>query len=160
MERGLFDAAVRRYQDMVYRVALHVLGSPADAEDAVQEVFLRLFTFDKPFASSEHLRRWLMRVTINTSRNMLKSWWRRRRVSLDEVPETPVFDSPEESELYTVVLSLPEKYRTVLDLFYYEELTTAEIAELLGISQSAVTTRLARARKILKDKLGEVWQDE
>ncbi len=160
MEKNDFDAAVRQHQDMVYRVALHALGSPADSEDAVQEVFLRLYTYQKPFDSAEHLRRWLIRVTVNTCRNMLKSWWRRRRVSLDDVAEPPVFDAPLEREVYDAVLSLPEKYRTVLDLFYYEELSTAEIAEALGLRQSAVTTRLSRARTLLKNKLGEEWQDE
>lgn len=160
MEKKEFNAAVRQYQDMVYRVALHILASPTDAEDAVQEVFLRLYTFQKPFDSEEHLRHWLIRVTVNTCKNMLKNWWRKRRVSLDNIAEQPVFDMPAERELYNAVLSLPEKYSTVLDLFYYEELSTAEIAEVLVIRQSAVTTRLSRARTMLKEKLGEDWQDE
>lgn len=160
MEKKKFNAAVRQYQDMVYRVALHILTSPTDAEDAVQEVFLRLYTFQKPFDSEDHLQHWLIRVTVNTCKNMLKNWWRKRRVSLDNIAEQPVFDKPAERELYNAVLSLPEKYSTVLDLFYYEELSTAEIAEVLGIRQSAVTTRLSRARTMLKEKLGEEWQDE
>lgn len=160
MEKKEFNAAVWHYQDMAYRVALHILASPADAEDAVQEVFLRLYTFEKPFENEEHLRHWLIRVTVNTCRNMLKNWWRKRRVSLDNIAEQPVFDKPAERELYNAVLSLPEKYSTVLDLFYYEELSTAEIAQVLGIRQSAVTTRLSRARTMLKEKLGEDWQNE
>lgn len=160
MEKKLFDTAVGRYQDMVYRVALHAVASPSDAEDVVQEVFLRLYTYKKPFENEEHLRRWLIRVTVNICKNILKSWWRRRRVSLEDVAEPPVFDEPVEQELYNVVLSLPEKYRTVLDLFYYEELSTAEIADTLGLRQSAVTTRLSRARNMLKKELGEDWKDE
>lgn len=159
MEKQAFDAAVRRYQDMVYRVALHATASPPDAEDAVQEAFLRLYTYRKPLESDEHLRRWLIRVTVNICKNMLKGRWR-RQVSLDDVAEQPVFDRPAERELYAAVLSLPEKYRTVLDLYYYEGLSTAEIGKLLGVKQSAVTTRLARARAILKEKLGEDWQDD
>lgn len=160
MEKKLFDTTVGRYQDMVYRVALHAVASPSDAEDVVQEVFLRLYTYKKPFDNEEHLRRWLIRVTVNICKNILKSWWRRRRVSLEDVAEPPVFDEPVEQELYNVVLSLPEKYRTVLDLFYYEELSTAEIADTLGLRQSAVTTRLSRARNMLKKELGEDWKDE
>ena len=160
MEKQPFDAAVRRYQDMVYRVALHVVASPHDAEDAVQEVFLRLYTYQKPFDSEEHLRRWLIRVTVNHCKNLLKSRWRRGRVSLEDVAEQPVFDRPEEQALYNTVLSLPEKYRTVLYLFYYEEFSTAEIAHTLGLGQSAVTTRLSRARALLKKELGEDWHDE
>lgn len=160
MEKKFFDTTVGRYQDMVYRVALHAVASPSDAEDVVQEVFLRLYTYKKPFDNEEHLRRWLIRVTVNICKNILKSWWRRRRVSLEDVAEPPVFDEPVEQELYNIVLSLPEKYRTVLDLFYYEELSTAEIADVLGLRQSAVTTRLSRARIMLKKELGEDWKDE
>ncbi len=159
MEKDAFDAAVGRYQDMVYRVALHATASPSDGEDAVQEVFLRLYTHRKPFDSDEHLRRWLIRVTVNVCKNMLKQRWR-RQVPLDAVAEQPAFDRPAEGELYAAVLSLPEGYRTVLDLYYYEGLSTAEIGKLLGLKQSAVTTRLSRARAILKEKLGEDWQDE
>lgn len=159
MERDIFQVAVGQYQDMVYRIALHQFGVPQDAEDAVQEVFLRLYTEEKPFESGEHLRRWLIRVTINVCRDALKSPWRKRRVSLDAVPDQPVFDKPEERELYQAVMALPEKYRTVLDLFYYEELSTKEIAALLGLRQSAVTTRLSRARELLKTQLKEVWKD-
>lgn len=160
MEKEMFNSAARQYQDMVYRVALHAFGSPQDAEDAVQEVFLRLYTWEKPFEGPDHLRRWLIRVTVNVCRDALKSPWRRRRVSLEELPETPVFDRPEQGELYREVMRLPEKYRTVLYLFYYEELTVKEIGQVLGLRPTAVTTRLHRARGKLKEQLTEVWQDE
>ena len=91
MERTAFMDAVRQHQDMVYRLALHYFASAPDAEDAVQEVFLRLYTWEKPFDSPEHLRRWLIRVTVNYCRDVLKSPWRRRRVSLDTLPEQPAF---------------------------------------------------------------------
>ena len=159
LDRETFETAVARYQDTVYRVALHALGSQADGEDTVQEVFLRLYTYAKPFESDEHLRRWLIRVTVNVCKNTLKSRWR-RRVSLDERGELPVFDQPEDETLFKAVLSLPDKYRVVLYLFYYEELTTAQIAQALDLKQSAVTTRLSRARGLLKAKLGEEWQDD
>lgn len=160
MEKTLFNSAARQYQDMVYRIALHALGSPQDAEDAAQEVFLRLYTEKKPFAGPEHLRHWLIRVTVNVCRDDLKSPWRRRRVPLEAVPETPVFDRPEQGALYREVMALPEKYRTVLYLFYYEELTVKEIGEVLDLRTTAVTTRLHRARAKLKEQLTEVWQDE
>lgn len=160
MDRHDFEDAVERYQDMVYRVALHALGSPADGEDAAQEVFLRLYTHPKPFDNEEHRRRWLIRVTVNVCKNTQKSWWRRRRVSLDDVGELPVFDHPEDGALYEAVMSLPEKYRVILELYYYEELTTAQIARTLGLRQSAVTTRLSRGRSMLKEKLGEEWHDD
>ncbi len=159
MEQSEFQAAVVQYQDMVYRIALHQFGVPQDAEDAVQEVFLHLYMEKKPFESGGHLRRWLIRVSINVCKDALKSPWRKRRVPMEAIPDQPVFDRPEERELYQAVMSLPEKYRTVLDLFYYEELSTKEIAALLGLRQSAVTTRLSRAREQLKEQLKEVWKD-
>lgn len=159
MDKDIFQYAVGQYQDMVYRIALYQFGVPQDAEDVVQEVFLRLYTAEKPFESGEHLRRWLIRVTVNVCRDVLKSPWRKRRVPLEAVPDQPVFDKPEERELYQAVMALPEKYRTVLDLFYYEELSTKEIGALLGLRQSAVTTRLSRARELLKQQLKEVRKD-
>ena len=81
-------------------------------------------------------------------------------VSCEEVPETPVFDRPEQAALYREVMALPEKYRTVLNLFYYEELSVREIGKLLDLGDSTVTTRLVRARRRLKERLGEDWQDE
>ena len=132
MEQTEFMRAVEIYRDTVYRVALHHFANPPDAEDAVQEVFLRLYTREEFFDSQEHLRRWLIRVTVNYCRDVLKSPWRRRRVSLDELPDQPVFDTPEQGELYQSVLAL---------------------------RQTAVTTRLFRARDLLKQRL-EVWRDD
>ena len=160
MDKTSFTAAVEHYQDMVYRVALHVLASPQDADDAVQEVFLRLYTAQKPFQGEEHLRRWLLRVTVNYCRDVLRSPWRKRRASLEELPPQPVFQAPEQEALYQSVMALPEIYRIVLVLFYYEELSVREIGALLKLETSAVTTRLSRARAKLKEQLGEVWQDD
>ena len=99
-------------------------------------------------------------MTVNFCKDVLKSPWRKRRVTLDALPDQPVFDAPEEGELYQTVMELPEKYRVVLYLFYYEELSTKEIAGLLGIGQTAVTTRLSRGRAQLKKRLKEAWQDD
>ena len=159
MDKARFNAAVERHQTMVYRTALHALANSQDADDAVQEVFLRLYQRKGTFDGEEHLRRWLLRVTVNYCRDLMKCPWR-RRVALEELPETPVFDKPREAALYREVMALPEKYRTVLNLFYYEELSVREIGDLLGLGSSTVTTRLARARKRLKERLGEDWQDE
>ena len=156
MDKARFNDAARRYQNMVYRTALHALGSPQDAEDAVQEVFLRLFNHRGTFESEEHLRRWLLRVTVNCCRDTLKSPWRKRRTSWEEIPEIPVFDRPEQAALYREVMALPEKYRTALYLFYYEDYTVKEIAEAVGIKVSAATTRLSRAREALRRELKEV----
>ena len=160
MDQTAFCSAAERYQNTVYRLALQYFGNSCDAEDAVQEVFLRLYTEQKPFAGEEHLRRWLLRVTVNYCRDVLKSPWRRRRAYPETLPEQAVFDQTEQTELYTAVMALPEKYRTVVHLFYYEELSTGEIAQLLRLRQTAVTTRLHRARELLKQRLGENWHEE
>lgn len=161
MEAAAFSAAAEQYQDMVYRLSLSQLGNVQDAEDAVQEVFLRLYRQERP-PVGDSLRYWLIRVTVNYCRDILRSPWRKRRISLTELAEPqagPVFDRIEQRELFDAVIALPEKYRTVLHLYYYEELSVREISELLKLSQSAVTTRLTRAREKLKEKL-EVWQNE
>lgn len=160
MEKTIFLSAVEQYQNMVYRIALHYFGNPHDAEDIVQETFLRLYRQEQNFDSADHLRRWLMRVTVNLCKDTLKSPWRKRRVALDQLPEQPVFDRVEQQDLYREVMALPEKYRTILNLYYYEELSTKEIAELLDLRQTTVTTRLARARGLLKDRLGEAWNHD
>ena len=161
MDKAAFTAAAQQHQDMVYRVALSVLGNVHDAEDAVQEVFIKLYRQTSP-PEGDSLRYWLIRVTVNHCRDILRSPWRKRRVPLTELasePPEPVFDREEQQALYQAVLALPEKYRTVVHLYYYEELPVREMAELLKLSQSAVTTRLSRARAKLKEQL-EVWQDE
>jgi RNA polymerase sigma-70 factor (ECF subfamily) len=160
MDKACFTDAVERYQDMVYRVAFHVLANSYDADDAVQEVFLKLYTHQKPMDGEEHLRRWLLRVTVNHCRDVLRSPWRKRRAPMEDIPEPSVPLQPEQKLLYETVMALPERYRVVLVLFYYEELSVREIGELLGLNPSAVTTRLSRARAKLKEQLGEVWQDD
>ena len=157
MNKACFNDAARRYQNMVYRTALHALGSPQDAEDAVQEVFLRLFQYRGTFESEEHLRRWLLRVTVNRCRDLLKSPWRKRRVSWEETPEIPVFDRPGQAALYREVMALPEKYRDVIHLFYYEELSVKEIAQITGRGESTVTSQLTRGRDLLRKSLREEY---
>lgn len=160
MTQSEFVAAAERYKDMIYRIALNYYGNPSDADDTVQDALLKLYRWQKPFESEEHLRSWLIRVTVNLCKNGLRWAKLRRHAALEDV-EVPVqFQYPEQSELYQTVMSLPERYRTVLYLFYYEELSINEIAAALSIKPSAVTTRLSRARQQLKAKLTEVWQDE
>ena len=152
MEQEFFDRAVQCWQDMVFRLALHQLGSYADADDAD-------LSDPAEKAGQKHLRRWLLRVTVNWCLDQPRSPWRRRRVDWDSLENQPAFETPEQGELYQAVMSLPEKYRTVLDLFYYEELSVREIGEVLGLGQSAVTTRLSRARKLLRERW-EAWQND
>ena len=154
MTEQVFQKAAERYLDMVYRLALNCLRSPADAEDAAQTAMLRLWQRQEPFADDGHLRHWLVRVTLNVCRDAARSPWRRRMVPLDSCRE-PAFDREEYRALYEAVMALPEKYRLPLYLFYYEGYSAPEIGELLGLKPSTVQTRLARARAKLKTLLTE-----
>ena len=153
MERQAFMDAVTRHQDMVYRIALHWFGVPQDAEDAVQEVFLRLYTEKKPFDGPEHLRRWLIRVTVNVCKDALKSPWRKRTCGLDACMEVPAPEA-EDGSVLAAVNQLPAHYRAVIYLFYYEGYDAREIGQILGIPTATVHTRLARGRAKLKEILG------
>lgn len=159
MERSEFYRLAERYQDTVFRVALNYLRSVPDAEDMVQEVFLRLYTAKQPFQTDEHTKYWLIRVTGNLCKNLLRSPWRRRHISLEDLSASISFQEPEQSDLFLTVMGLPEKYRTVLYLFYYEDCSVKDIARLLDLKESAVTTRLSRARRALKNELMEVVYD-
>lgn len=155
MTETTFTAAAERHLDMVYRVALNWFRNPADAEDAAQTAMLKLWQADTEFADDEHLRRWLVRVTLNVCRDMARSPWRRRTISLEELPE-PAFSDEERRSVYREVMALPGKYRVPLYLYYYEGYNVAEIGELLRLNASTVQTRLARARTKLKTTLTEV----
>ena len=155
MEKAVFLTMAEKYKDMVYRIALNYYRNPADADDTVQEVLMKLYTAGRQFDSEEHLRNWLIRVTVNECKNMLRAPWRRWTVSWEDISAAAAFESPRESELLFLVLSLPERDRVVLYLFYYESLTVKEIAGLLNLRESAVTTRLSRARERLRKKMAE-----
>ena len=141
----------REYRDDVYRLAVCYTRSREDAEDVCQTVFLKLME-QKSFRSGKE-KQWFLRVTANECRNLLRSHWWKTAVPLDE---TISVDPPEVNETLQAVLSLEPKYRVVVYLHYYETLSTQEIASLLHITRSAVTTRLSRARALLKSKLEEV----
>ena len=158
MDKTVFRALSEAHQSMVYRIALNFFRNIQDAEDSTQEVLLKLYLRDEPFESQNHARNWLIQVTMNHCRSVWRNPWR-QRVSLAELTASIPFSSPEDSELFQTVMSLPEKHRTVLYLFYYEEMSVREIAEVLKLSETAVTSRLSRARKVLKDEWMEVLND-
>lgn len=149
-----FTAAAERYLDMVYRIALNWFRHPPDAEDAAQNVMLRLWRTDTDFQSEEHLRRWLVKVTVNECKRIILHPWRRCTVPLESCQE-PVFEDREKRELYAAVMDLPGKYRVPLYLYYYEGYAVNEVGELLDMKPSTVQTRLARGREKLKTMLTE-----
>lgn len=149
-----FNDAMDRHLDMVYRLALNWFRQPADAEDAAQEAMLRLWRAGETFTSDDHLRHWLVRVTLNVCKDISRSPWRRRTVPLESVCP-PEFTVPEDRELYQAVMDLPANYRLPLYLYYFEGYTAGEVGQLLGVKESTVQTRLARARQKLKQQLTE-----
>ena len=148
-----FTDAAERYLDMVYRIALNWFRNPADGEDAAQNTMLRLWRTDTDFQGEDHLRHWLVRVTLNECKRMSAHPWRKRTVPLDQCPE-PVFQ--DRQTLFQEVMALPAKYRVPLYLYYYEGYKVDEVGELLGLKPSTVQTRLARGRAKLKTQLEEV----
>ena len=143
------EAVFRRYADMIYRIALHDLKDPADAEDILQEVCLVLMTKRVP-DDEEHLKRWLIRVTINKCRDLSRSFWRRNRESIDDYEHLEADKPP---EIIEELRQLPENYRNIIYLYYYEEYTVSEIADILKMNVNTVKSGLRRARERLKSYL-------
>lgn len=146
-------AAVERWGDMVWRLALVRTANVSDAEDVFQEVFLRYFRHEDRFDSDEHRKAWLIRCAVNRAKSLHASPWRRRTVPLETAAQIGVED--EYREVYSAVLSLPAKYRAVIHLFYFEGLTTAEIAGHLGVAEGTVRSQLSRGRALLREALKE-----
>ena len=148
-----FERVARTYGDMLYRVAYHALKNRADAEDVMQEVFVRLLRARPEFRDEEHAKAWLLRVGARCAADVLRAPWRRREGPLDDGLPAP--EPPGEGGVVEAVLALPAKYRTAVHLYYYEELSVAEIAAVLGKSEGAVKSRLFRARALLRRYLKE-----
>ena len=148
------NRAIEAYGNLIRRICLIHLKNHADTEDIFQTVFLKYLLSSAEFQSREHEKAWFIRVTANACRDLLKSAFRRRVLSLDVLTDQPGELSEDNREVLEAVLGLPEKYRDVIYLFYYEEYTAPEIAEILKKNTNTVYTLLSRAKKILKEKLG------
>ena len=148
-----------KYGDRLYAAAFNITRQRQDAEDAVQEALLRLYRSDKEFESEEHVKAWLIRVTINIAKSTCTSFWHRNRVPYEDYMDEIPFEEDSDRDLMEAVLSLPDKYRIIVHLYYYEGYKTREIADTLKLSENTVKTRLLQSRKLLKNKL-EGWQDE
>lgn len=152
MEKQTAEEVILRYYKMVYRLAFARTGRREDAEEITQEVFLRFLHKAPEFTSEEHQKAWLLRVTVNCCNSILRSFWRRQ---VGELTEDVPFEEKEDLLLYRELQKLPEKYRQVIHLFYYEEMSVAEIAGLLHGKESTIRTQLTRARAMLKEVLGD-----
>ena len=146
--------AVERWGDMVWRLALARTASVPDAEDVFQEVFLRFFRHEDRFEGDGHRKAWLIRCTVNRAKSVMAAPWRRRTLPLDTAAQIGVED--QYREVYSAVLSLPAKYRTVIHLHYFEGLSVAEMAQTLTVPEGTVKSQLSRGRALLRDMLEEV----
>lgn len=154
------QALAETYRDRLFAAAFQVCGNAADAEDAAQEALLRYHISEKQFESEQHIRAWLLRVAINCAKNVSRSFFRRNTVPLEDYMDSLEFDSGESREIFREVMNLPETYRLVIHLYYYEDYSVAEIGRILGLTESNVKVRLSRGRQKLKKALQEVWDDE
>ena len=143
----------RQYASAVYRLAYARTGCRADAEDVMQEVFLRLLKAEPVFESEAHAKAWLLRVAANCANDLFRLPWRRREEPLPE--DLPAPEAPETGRVTEAVLSLPARYRIPIHLYYYEDCSVAEIAGILGKSEGTIKSRLFRARGLLRARLEE-----
>ncbi len=141
-----------KYSNMVFRLAFARTKNSHDAHDILQEVFMKYMNNRKKFNNEEHKKAWLIKTTINCSKTLLTCAWFRKTVPLED---NLVDELKEKSEVYYAVLELPKKYRTVVHLFYYEDMSINEISSLLNINESTIKSQLHRARKLLKETLKE-----
>jgi RNA polymerase sigma-70 factor (ECF subfamily) len=151
---------VDKYKNNIYAASFSICANAGDAEDVVQDTLLQYYMTHTNFDNEEHIRAWLLRVAINKALNIQRSFWHRHKVPLEDYMETLSFETPESRDLFAEVMKLPEKYRAVVHLFYYEDYSIREISQILKTSESNVKVRLSRARAMLKESLKEDWLDE
>lgn len=150
----MVSRAINQYASMVQRICFIHLKNEADTDDIFQTVFLKYAMSTVEFQSEAHEKAWLIRVTVNACRDLLKSFFRKYTVPLEDYIEQFGVNDSLHSEVLEAVLSLPEKYRRVVYLHYYEGYTALEISEILGIKVNTVYTHLARGKNLLRDVLG------
>ncbi len=149
------DLAIQRYGDTIRRLCMLHLKNEADSQDIFQTVFLKYLLYKGEFESQEHEKAWFIRVTLNACKDLLKSVFRSRTVSLEELsPQYAAGLTDGGREVWEAVLALPPKYRDVIYLHYYEGYTAPELSEILGRKVNTIYTDLTRARARLKEMLG------
>lgn len=151
------NRVMEAYADMVRRICFVHLKSKHDTEDVFQNVFLKYLLYEGTFETKEHEKSWFARVTINACTDWLRYLSRRKWVPLEIIEEEREELDNSSIEILEVVLKLPEKYRNVIYLFYYEEYSAVEIARILGKKENTIYTWLSRAKAILREKLGGEW---
>lgn len=145
---------IERYSDMVRRICFIYLKNYSDVEDVFQEVFLKYILYVGVFKNEEHEKAWFARVTINCCKDFIKNFFRKNVSSIDDIDEAKLSVKDEYNDVLNAVLSLPNNYKTVIYLFYYEKYTAIEIANILKKNENTIYTWLSRGKKMLKEILG------
>ena len=153
------ERAVEKYADTIRRVCFMHLKNYSDVEDVFQEVFLKYILHDDPFESDAHEKAWLIRVAINACKDMFKSFFRRKVCSLEDIDPEPSYFQEDHKAILESVLKLPDNYKNVIYLFYYEGYTAVEIAKILNKRENTIYTWLSRAKAKLKEELGGEFFD-
>jgi RNA polymerase sigma-70 factor (ECF subfamily) len=148
--RDDIDATINTYSDTIYKIAFSYTKEKAIAEDILQDVLIKYMTDSTSFHGAEHKKAWLIRVTINECKRFYRTIWNNRRISLEDIYP---FQDSEKHEVFYAVMDLPQKYRLVIHLYYYEELSTKEISSALNIKECTIRSLLFRGRKMLKSIL-------
>ncbi len=156
MDQTEYHQIAEKYLDDVYRTVYCCCKNKENAEDAVQNAFLKLInTKQTVFNDDEHIKRWLIKVALNECKNMWKSFWHKNKIPFDELDTDPEYRDETHEELIEALDKLPQNYRTVIHLYYYEGYSVKDISMIVGISESNVQVRLKRARDKMKVFLGE-----
>lgn len=155
-----FINCVKKNSQRIYLIALSYTKNSADAEDIMQDVFIKLWKHEKPFEDDIHMEKWLTIVCINACRDFIRNPFRRHNLPIEEAINISSLDNTEDIDLFKAVMQLPKKERTIIHLFYYEDMSIKDISDILKIKEAAVKTRLFRARQKLKTLLGDEWINE
>ena len=153
--RDDIDATIDKYSNTINKIAISYTREKAISEDILQDVLIKYMTDSTCFNDEEHKKAWLIRVTINECKKFYRNLWNNKRTSLEDIYP---FRDPEKHEVFYAVMDLPKKYRLIIHLYYYEELSVKEISDALNINESTIRSLLFRGRKMLKGILEEEYE--
>ena len=167
MNAAEYNTCVEKYLKMVYRISFHYFGNREDAEDVSQDVFIKLYSSKISTKNDEEIKAWLIRVTTNTCHSYFRNPFRRKRIDIDENEIADIVDTGSSEQdivnrkvVMDAVMSLPEHYRIIVYLFYYEEYSIGQISNILRIKETTIQTRLSRAREKLRSVLADCFAEE
>lgn len=146
-----FSTKYNLYGNMVFKIAMVNLGNKEDAEEMTQEAFYKLLYKAPEFKNDEHEKAWLIKITVNLCRDILRSVWHKRVVKMEDIEK--YYDDPSDTGIMKEIVDLPAKYKTVIYLYYFEDYSIKQIAEILKTKESTIKMRLQRGRQLLKVEL-------